>query len=67
MIAQLMVMMVVATTCSGTLVSPLDKGVMGKVSKEFLKDFANEVADKISTRIKVEWKFIHLCGNHIIM
>ena len=46
-------MMVVATTCSTALVSPFDKGVMGKVSKQFLQDFADEVADLTSTLLKV--------------
>ena len=48
MIIQL-ILMTVATTCSTALVSPFDKGVMGKVSKQFLQDFADEVADLTST------------------
>ncbi|XP_063693355.1 uncharacterized protein LOC134825144 isoform X1 [Bolinopsis microptera] len=52
MIIQLMLMTVVATTCSTALVSPFDKGVMGKVSKQFLQDFTDEVADRISTQLK---------------
>lgn len=45
-------MTVVATTCSTALVSPFDKGVIGKVSKQFLQDFADEVADLTSTLLK---------------
>ena len=35
------------------MVSPLNKGVMGKVSKDFLQNFANEVTDKVSLLLKV--------------
>ena len=38
---------------STLMVSPLNKGVMGKVSKDFLQNIANEVTDKVSSLLKV--------------
>ena len=58
MLIKLVLLLFLVKASGAILVPPLNKGIIGKISKDFLQDFAEEVTDKTSTLLKVLSGFV---------
>ena len=53
MLVKLVLVLFLVQASGATLEAPLNNGIIGKISKDFLQDLAEEVTDKTSTLLKV--------------